>query len=219
MYKYFFKRVIDLTVSIIILILTLPLWFCISIILFIANDGKIFFKQKRVGKNNVIFYVLKFKSMNDKTDINGNLLKDIDRLTPIGKFVRKTSIDELPQLINVLKGDMSIIGPRPLLVEYLPYYNSYHIRRHEVRPGITGLAQVEGRNQLTFGERFNLDVEYVDNLSFINDLKIFLKTILKVLLPKNDIQLGKRPLSQIDDIGITKGLDKHYFNVEEDENK
>lgn len=219
MYKVVFKRFIDVILAFSVIVITLPIWGIVVILLLFANRGRVFFTQQRIGKNNISFWVIKFKSMNDKKDKKGNLLKDIERLTPIGKIVRKTSLDELPQLINVLKGDMSLVGPRPLLPEYLPYYNEYHIRRHEVRPGITGLAQTEGRNTLTFGQRFDFDVQYVDSLSFVLDVKIFFKTIIKVIRPQKDIQLGTRPMSEIDDIGITKGLDKHYFNVEEDENK
>lgn len=199
------------------MIVTAPIWIIVSILLLITNNGKIFFMQERIGKDNKPFYVMKFKSMNDKKDKNGNLLKDTERLTPIGKTVRKISLDELPQLINVLKGNMSLIGPRPLLPEYLPYYNENHIRRHEVHPGITGLAQSKGRNTLTFGQRFDYDVQYVDRLSFVLDVKIFFNTIIKIIRPQNDIQLGVRPMSEIDDIGITKGLSKHYFNIDEHE--
>jgi len=217
MYKRFFKRIIDLLVAITVLLVLFPIWMIISILLLIANEGKVFFTQTRIGKGNRSFNVIKFKSMNDKKDENGDLLKDVERLTKIGKIVRKTSLDELPQLLNVIKGDMSLVGPRPLLPEYLPYYNDYHIRRHEVSPGVTGLAQVEGRNALTFGQRFNYDVQYVDNLSFLLDLKILSKTALKVVRPKKDIQLGVRPMSEIDDVGITKGLGKHYFNIDEND--
>lgn len=215
MYRLFFKRLIDITVAVIALLILFPVWSIVLIGLLIANNGKAFFNQNRIGKANKPFKVIKFRSMNDKKDANGQLLKDVDRLTPVGKFIRKTSLDELPQLLNVIKGDMSIVGPRPLLPEYLPYYNEYHIRRHEVTPGITGLAQIQGRNALTFGQRFNYDVEYVDNLSFALDLKIIYKTLLKVVKPGKDIQLGARPMSEIDDVGITKGLAGHYFNVDE----
>lgn len=186
-------------------------------LLFVANRGSVFFTQKRIGRNNLEFKIIKFKSMNDRKDADGNLLRDVERLTSVGQFIRKTSLDELPQLINVLKGEMSIIGPRPLLPEYLPYYNDVHIRRHEVRPGLTGLAQISGRNTLTFGQRFDLDVEYVNDVSLKKDIYIFYKTILKVIKPQKDIQLGVRSMSEIDDIGITKGLASHYFNVRDDE--
>lgn len=217
MYRFFLKRLFDFILAMIVVLITMPIWTFVTVLLLFANQGKVFFTQKRIGKNNHPFYVVKFKSMNDKKDKEGNLLKDVERLTIVGKILRKTSLDELPQLINVLKGDMSLIGPRPLLPEYLPYYNEYHIRRHEVRPGITGLAQTEGRNTLTFSQRFNFDVQYVDNLSLILDIKIFFKTIMKVIYPRKDIQLGVRPMSEIDDIGITKALSKHYFNLDEHE--
>ena len=212
MYKDFFKRLLDLLISISFFIVFLPVYIIVFITLYILNDGKAFFSQKRVGKNNKIFKLLKFKSMNDKKDKDGLLLKDIERLTPFGIFIRKTSLDELPQIFNVIKGDMSIVGPRPLLPEYLPYYSDLHIQRHNVRPGVTGLAQVNGRNNLKFSERFNLDVEYVNSVGFFSDIIIIFKTFLK-LFKSNDIKLG-RPMSEIDDIGITKGLAQNYFNEE-----
>jgi len=147
----------------------------------IANDGKPFFYQKRPGRGGHIFSIIKFKTMNDRKDLNGNLLSDAERLTPIGAFVRKTSLDELPQLVNVLLGDMSLIGPRPLLVEYLPLYNERQMKRHEVKPGITGWAQINGRNTLDWPERFEMDVWYVEHLSFLLDLKIIWRTIFKVV--------------------------------------
>lgn len=215
MYKSFIKRIIDIIVSFCVLILLSPIILLISIALFITNGIDIFFVQKRIGKNSKPFMLIKFRSMNDMRDKDGNLLKDVDRLTKVGKVFRKTSLDELPQLINVIKGDMSLVGPRPLLPEYLPYYSSYHIRRHEVAPGITGLAQVEGRSTLTFSQRFNLDVQYVDNLSFLLDLRILFRTALKVISSRKDVQLGVRPMSEIDDIGITRDLKRHYFNIDE----
>jgi lipopolysaccharide/colanic/teichoic acid biosynthesis glycosyltransferase len=153
----------------------------ITVALWIANDRKPFFFQRRPGKGNKVFSIIKFKTMNDRKDAGGQLLPDADRLTTMGRLVRKTSLDELPQLINVLKGDMSLIGPRPLLEEYLPLYNNRQIRRHEVRPGITGWAQVNGRNALDWQKRFELDVWYVDHLSFWLDVRIVFKTIMKVL--------------------------------------
>lgn len=197
--------------SIIVLLFLSPVYIVVTLILMYLNEGKAFFVQKRVGRHNRVFALIKFKSMNDKRDKEGLLLKDLERLTPFGKFIRKTSLDELPQIFNVLKGDMGIVGPRPLLPEYLPYYSKYHIRRHEIRPGVTGLAQTEGRNNLKFSERFNLDVQYVDSVSPGLDLKILFKTLLKVIRPSKDIQLG-RPMSEVDDIGITVGLSKNYFN-------
>ncbi len=163
-----------------------------TIALAIANNGKPFFFQKRPGKNERIFSIIKFKSMNDKKDANGMLLPDKERLTKVGSFVRKTSLDEIPQLINVLKGDMSLIGPRPLLVSYLPYYAEREKLRHAVRPGITGLAQTSGRNNLNWDERLELDVIYVENMSFKNDISIFFNTLKKVIF-KEDIVVALDP--------------------------
>lgn len=181
MYPRFFKRLIDFTAAFFGLLLLSPLLLALALILYFANQGKPFFFQERPGKGGRIFRVVKFKTMNDRADANGKLLPDKDRLTAIGKFVRATSMDELPQLLNVLKGDMSLIGPRPLLVRYLPLYNARQARRHEVRPGITGWAQVNGRNALSWPERFEHDVYYVDNLSFALDIKILWRTVLKVV--------------------------------------
>lgn len=182
MYKSFFKRVIDFTIVLSVLILIWPILLCITIWLHFANKGAgAFFTQERPGKGGNIFKVIKFKTMTDERDANGNLLPDEVRLTKVGKFVRSTSIDELPQLINVLKGDMSIIGPRPLLPQYLPLYSPEQARRHEVRPGITGWAQCHGRNAITWTEKFKLDVWYVDNISFWTDVKVVFITAKKVL--------------------------------------
>ena len=180
MYNNFLKRSFDLIVSIIGLIVLSPIFLFVMIALAIANNGKPFFFQKRPGKNEKIFNIIKFKTMNDKKDVQGNLLSDAERLTPIGAFVRKTSLDEIPQLINVLKGDMSMIGPRPLLIQYLPLYNAQQKRRHEVKPGITGWAQVNGRNAISWQQKFEYDVWYVDNISMLLDLKIGLMTIQKI---------------------------------------
>lgn len=180
MYKSFFKRVFDFMIALIGLLVLLPIFIVVTIGLYFANQGKPFFFQGRPGLNEKIFKIIKFKTMNDKTDVNGNLLPDARRLTSIGSFVRKTSLDEIPQLINVLKGDMSLIGPRPLLLQYLPLYNEQQKRRHEVRPGITGWAQVNGRNTISWSKKFELDVWYVDNLSFKTDLKVFFTTFKKV---------------------------------------
>lgn len=174
------KRFFDILVALLILILSLPVTLLIIILLAINNDGKVFFLQPRPGLKDKIFTLLKFKTMNDKKDKHGYLLPDIERLTATGKFIRKTSLDEIPQMINVLKGDMSLIGPRPLLVEYLPLYNSIQARRHEVKPGITGWAQVNGRNAISWQQKFEFDVWYVDNISFKTDLKILWMTINKV---------------------------------------
>lgn len=182
LYRNFFKRAIDITASgCALLALSLPLA-VITIWLHYINKGAgAFFFQERPGKNAKIFKVIKFKTMTDQRDANGNLLPDAERLTRVGRFVRSTSIDELPQLINVLKGDMSLIGPRPLLVQYLPFYSAEQARRHEVRPGITGWAQCHGRNAISWHEKFALDVWYVDHISLITDLKIIYITIKKVL--------------------------------------
>jgi undecaprenyl phosphate N,N'-diacetylbacillosamine 1-phosphate transferase len=180
-YRFFFKRLVDFLAALILLILTLPFTLIATILLAFANQGKVWFIQERPGKNAKPFFIFKFKTMNDKKDKNGELLPDSVRLTSIGKFIRKTSIDELPQLINVLKGDISLIGPRPLLMEYLPLYNETQMRRHEVRPGISGWAQVNGRNTISWEEKFNYDVYYVDHVSFALDLKIFFKTIYNIV--------------------------------------
>ena len=183
MYKHFFKRVIDFTISLIALLVIWPILLVIYIWLTIANKGAgAFFFQERPGKNAKIFKVIKFKTMTDERDTEGKLLPDADRLTKVGRFVRSTSIDELPQLINVLKGDMALIGPRPLLVQYLPLYSKEQARRHEVRPGISGWAQCHGRNAISWTEKFKLDVWYVDNCTLWTDLKVIFITIKKVLV-------------------------------------
>jgi lipopolysaccharide/colanic/teichoic acid biosynthesis glycosyltransferase len=181
MYKFFLKRFFDFLLIVIILIIASPLLIITSILLSINNNGNPFFIQVRPGKNNKLFSIIKFKTMNDKRGIDGELLSDEMRLTKLGSVIRKTSIDELPQLVNVLLGQMSIIGPRPLLVEYLPLYNSIQIRRHEVRPGITGWAQINGRNAISWEDKFKLDVWYVDNLSFKTDVKILFLSAIKVI--------------------------------------
>jgi lipopolysaccharide/colanic/teichoic acid biosynthesis glycosyltransferase len=181
MYKNYIKRFFDFIFSLMGFVVLLPILFVISILLFFANNGKPFFIQSRPGLNGIIFKIIKFKTMNDDKDIEGHLLPDELRLTKIGSFVRKTSLDEIPQLWNVIKGDMSLIGPRPLLTNYLHLYNSFQKRRHEVRPGITGWAQVNGRNAISWDKKFEYDVWYVDNISFWLDLKILLKTIQKVI--------------------------------------
>ena len=180
MYKHFFKRVFDFFIALIGLIVLSPIFIGVTIGLYFANQGKPFFFQERPGLNEKIFKIIKFKTMNDKKDAQGNLLSDAERLTPIGAFVRKTSLDEIPQLINVLKGDMAIIGPRPLLPQYLPLYNETQKRRHNVRPGITGWAQVNGRNAISWKKKFELDVWYVEHVSLATDLKVFFTTFKKV---------------------------------------
>lgn len=190
MYKSYLKRPLDFLVALIGLIVLLPIFLLVIIGLFFANNGKPFFFQSRPGLNEKIFKIIKFKTMNDKTDFQGNLLSDSDRLTPIGAFVRKTSLDEIPQLINVLKGDMSLIGPRPLLPQYLSLYNVTQKRRHDVRPGITGWAQVNGRNAISWEKKLELDVWYVDNLSLLVDLKVFFLTFKKVFKSEGISQQG-----------------------------
>ncbi|MBQ2482448.1 MAG: sugar transferase [Bacteroidales bacterium] len=186
MYRKFFKRFLDISVSLTALLLLGWLIVLFMLLLHFANKGAgVFFLQPRPGKDAKIFKVIKFKTMTDERDGNGNLLPDADRLTKIGRFVRSTSVDELPQLVNVLKGDMSLIGPRPLLVQYLPLYSKEQARRHEVRPGITGWAQCHGRNAISWQEKFKLDVWYVDHLSFLVDIKIILVTLKNVLLRKD----------------------------------
>lgn len=189
MYSHFFKRVIDFTLALIALLLIGWLLVLIAIWLHFANKGAgAFFFQERPGKDEKIFKVIKFKSMTDERDADGNLLPDAQRLTKVGRFVRATSIDELPQIINVLKGDMALIGPRPLLVEYLPYYKERERLRHTVRPGITGYTQTHGRNNLSWDERLEMDAWYVEHLTFMTDMKVFFRTIYNVLARK-DVQV------------------------------
>ncbi len=190
MYKTIIKSVIDFSIAFLGLVILSPLIFFVTIGLFISSNGRPFFIQKRPGKNEKIFSIIKFKTMNDKKDNEGNLLSDEQRLTKIGSFVRKTSIDEIPQLINVLKGNMSLIGPRPLLPEYLPLYNELQKRRHEVKPGITGWAQVNGRNSISWQQKFEYDAWYVDNMSFVLDCKILFLTISKVFKKDGISQRG-----------------------------
>lgn len=206
MYKHFFKRFIDFWIALVALICISPILIVVTIWLHFANKGAgAFFLQERPGKNGKIFKVIKFKSMTDERDADGNLLPDSQRLTKIGRFVRSTSIDELPQLINVLKGDMALIGPRPLLVDFLPLYSKKHARRHEVRPGITGWAQVNGRNTCKYSKKFDYDVWYVDNISLILDLKIIIMTI-KNVLGREDI--GEDQYDETDDLGWNKYINK-----------
>jgi undecaprenyl phosphate N,N'-diacetylbacillosamine 1-phosphate transferase len=181
MYRHFFKRLFDFVIALVGLIILSPLFLILWIGLLIANKGAgAFFLQERPGKDEKIFKVIKFKTMNDRRDENGNLLPDNERLTKIGRVIRSLSLDEIPQLLNVIKGDMALVGPRPLLVQYLPLYDEVQRRRHEVRPGITGWAQVNGRNAISWQEKFAYDVWYVDHLSLSLDIKILLKTIEKV---------------------------------------
>ena len=192
MYKYFFKRLIDFIIVFCVLVVIWPILLIITLWLHFANKGAgAFFTQERPGKGGKIFKVIKFKTMTDERDVDGNLLPDADRLTNVGRFVRSTSIDELPQLINVLKGDMALIGPRPLLVQYLPLYSKEQARRHDVRPGITGWAQVNGRNAISWTKKFELDVWYVDHCSFWLDVKIIFLTIKKVFVREGISQEGQ----------------------------
>ncbi|HUP14304.1 MAG TPA: sugar transferase [Niastella sp.] len=197
-YRNFIKRFLDIIVSLVAFSLLLPLFVVVTALLYIANQGKPFFVQQRPGKNGRIFRLVKFKTMNDRKDAAGHLLPDAERLTAVGKFIRKTSLDEIPQLLNVIKGEMSLIGPRPLLVEYLPLYNDTQKRRHEVRPGITGWAQVNGRNAIGWKEKFELDVWYVDNMSFALDCKIIIFTLLKVVKSEGVNQQGHVTMSRFE---------------------
>ena len=182
LYRDYIKRALGFTLALIAVLVLSPLLLVVTIWLHFANKGAgVFFFQERPGKDGKIFKIVKYKTMSDERDADGNLLPDADRLTRVGRFVRSTSIDELPQLFNVLKGDMALIGPRPLLVEYLPLYSPEQARRHEVRPGITGWAQCHGRNTLSWSEKFRLDVWYVDHCTFINDVKVIFSTIKKVI--------------------------------------
>jgi len=198
MYRLFLKRLFDFILSLLLLIVLSPLILLITVLLLIANNGKPFFFQDRPGFKENRIRIVKFKSMNDKKDTHGNLLPDRDRLTSVGSFVRKTSLDELPQLLNVLMGDMSLIGPRPLLFRYLPLYSQEQRRRHLVKPGITGWAQVNGRNTISWQKKFELDIYYVEKLSFNLDGKIFLKTIKKVLISEGVNQSDARPMQPFD---------------------
>lgn len=182
MYKRFFKVLFDFIIATTGFIVLLPLFLIITVLLFVANQGKPFFIQKRPGKNCKVFKIIKFKTMNDKKDSSGKLLHNSQRLTTVGKFVRKTSLDEIPQLLNVIKGDMSIIGPRPLLTDYVHLYSDFQNRRHEIKPGITGWAQVNGRNAIDWDKKFELDVYYVDNVSLSLDFRILILTLKKIII-------------------------------------
>ncbi|MFT7351934.1 MAG: lipopolysaccharide/colanic/teichoic acid biosynthesis glycosyltransferase [Flavobacterium sp.] len=191
MYKSIVKPVFDFLAGLIGLAVASPILIVVTILLYFANDGKPFFFQTRPGKNAKLFRIIKFKTMNDREDSAGNLLADAERLTKIGQFVRKTSLDEIPQLLNVLKGDMSLIGPRPLLPEYLPLYSDFQLQRHEVKPGITGWAQVNGRNAISWEQKFEFDVWYVQHCSFLLDLKILFLTVKKVVVREGISQEGE----------------------------
>ncbi len=194
MYQYFFKRLLDFTISLIVLTVLFPLILVTCIILLYVNKGKPFFFQDRPGLKEKKIRIIKFKSMTDGKDDLGNLLPDIERMTAFGNFIRKSSIDELPQLINVLLGDMSLVGPRPLLYKYIPLYNEQQRKRHNAKPGITGWAQVNGRNSISWTEKFNLDIYYINNMSFALDIKILWLTFLKVIKSEGVNQTNDRPM-------------------------
>jgi len=194
MYSSFIKRILDFGISFCLLIILFPIILLISILLLFQNKGNPFFFQNRPGKNEKKIRIMKFKSMTDEKDKQGNLLSDKERITKFGNFIRKTSLDELPQLLNVLMGDMSLVGPRPLLFKYLPLYSKEQKRRHEVKPGITGWAQVNGRNTISWNKKFEFDVYYVNNISFLLDLKIIWLTLVKVLKSEGVNQSGERPM-------------------------
>jgi len=200
MYKIFFKRVIDFSVAFIAMLLVFPLFLFLILFLAIANNGKPFFVQRRPGKHGKIFYIIKFKTMNDKKDVSGNLLPDVERLTKLGLFIRKTSLDEIPQLINVLIGNMSLIGPRPLLPEYLPYYTPFQNKRHNAKPGITGWAQVNGRNAISWERKFEMDVWYSENISLLLDIRILLLTFKKVIKPEGITAEGHVTMPRFDNL-------------------
>ena len=218
MYKHFGKRLFDVVFASVAFLVFLPAIAIVLALLAIANNGQPFFFQLRPGRDEKLFTIIKFKTMNDRKDSSGRLLSDADRLTNVGRFVRKTSLDELPQLINVILGDMSLIGPRPLLPEYLAHYTNVEKRRHDVRPGITGLAQVKGRNQMKFSERLKNDVYYVDNLSFSLDFEVFLLTIKTILFKSKTVVHGQT-VDEVDDIGLSRNLSSNHFNNKRNEHK
>ena len=191
MYQKYFKRFFDFCCGLAAILVFWWLYIIVAVLVRVFLGKPMLFKQERPGLNGKTFTLYKFRTMTDKKDEEGNLLPDDERLTKFGKFLRKTSLDELPETFNILKGDMSVIGPRPLLTEYLPYYTEEEMHRHDVRPGLSGLAQINGRNAISWEEKFKYDLEYVDNISFANDIKIIFKTVLKVLKP-NDILVGSQ---------------------------
>ncbi len=197
MYQKYIKRLLDIILSLLAIIILSPIYIILGILVLIFLGYPIIFKQERPGKNEKIFTLYKFRTMTDKKDKKGNLLSDEERLTKFGKFLRSTSLDELPELFNILNGDMSIIGPRPLLIKYLPYYTKEEHHRHDIRPGLTGLAQVNGRNTVDWDSRFKIDLEYVNNISFKQDIKIIFLTIKKVI-KRDDILVGKDQIMDLD---------------------
>lgn len=202
LYKIYIKRKLDIVFSFFALVLLSPMLLIVAILVKLKLGSPILFKQERPGIDGEIFIMYKFRTMTDEIDESGNLLPDYKRLTKFGKLLRSTSLDELPELINIIKGDMSIIGPRPLLVQYLPLYNTHQKRRHEVRPGLTGLAQAHGRNELSWEDKFTLDVEYVDNISFTNDLKILFLTLKKILKREGINQVGGVTMEDFKGTGV-----------------
>ena len=214
MYQKYIKRLLDIIISLIALILLSPVMLIVAILVRIKLGSPVIFKQERPGKDEKIFKLYKFRSMSDKKDENGNLLPDKERLTKFGKILRATSLDELPELVNILKGEMSLIGPRPLAVCYLPYYNENEKKRHTVRPGLTGLAQINGRNALNWEERFNYDIQYVENITFLNDMKILFKTALKVIKREDVIVSGTGKTIDFDEYRKTQ-LEKNNIRKED----
>ena len=204
LYRRFGKRAFDLVVVIPALVLLSPLFLILALVSVAKIGRPVFFRQRRAGKDGKPFRIYKFRSMNDKRDAEGNLLPDAQRIPPFGAFLRKSSLDELPGLLNVLQGEMSLVGPRPLLPDYLPYYSERHARRHEVRPGITGLAQINGRQLARFSERMEMDVDYVEHLSFWKDLEILVTTIPKVMRSRG-VVVGQE-VEEVDDLGLSQGL-------------
>lgn len=196
MYAKYFKRILDFILSLIAIIILSPVFLIVAILVKIKLGSPVIFKQERPGKNEKIFTLYKFRTMTDKKDENGNLLPDSERLTKFGKTLRSTSLDELPELFNILKGDMAIVGPRPLLKEYLPLYNEKQKHRHDVRPGLTGLAQISGRNSISWEEKFEDDIKYVKKITFINDVKIVLKTVVKVFKREGISQEGNATIEK-----------------------
>lgn len=211
MYKRVTKRIIDLTVSTLALAISSPILILTTIALTAVNRGNPFFFQRRPGRNEKIFKIIKFRTMLYRVDADGNLLPDNERLTRLGKLIRKTSIDELPQLINIIRGEMSLVGPRPLLPEYLELYNDIQKRRHEVKPGVTGLAQIRGRNKMLFSERLKSDVYYVDHVSFKLDMKILFSTIHTVFFKSGNV-INAQDMEEVDDLHFTRHLKKANDN-------
>ena len=200
MYRLFVKRLLDILFSGLLLISLLPIYLILILSVYIKLGSPVFFRQERPGKNEKLFWLIKFRTMTNKTDKNGELLPDSERLTTFGRFLRSTSLDELPEFWNIFKGDMSFVGPRPLSKLYLPYYTEREARRHDVRPGLTGLAQISGRNALDWDERLSLDIEYIDSVSFLEDASILLKTVIKVFKREGVVVSGTGSVGDLDEI-------------------